>query len=96
METEMAEQLMGSEVKDVYQVYYGSLATFQQGGQVWKVWNTNMKKCLLGSQRKGSTKELGGSWNPSADHTAKDGGRVMMTALCALCLEVYYRYDSLM
>jgi hypothetical protein len=78
---------------DVYGVYYGTLASFQVQGKLWKVWDVSMRKTLIPTQRQGSPKELGGSWNPTKGHTAKEGGRVLTTALLALCLEVYYRYE---
>lgn len=77
----------------VYGIYYGTLAAFQQQGKVWSAWNPAMKRTLVGSQLSGDAKELGGSWNPSHDHTGEIGGRVYTTALHALCLEVYYRYN---
>ena len=33
---------------------------------------------------------LDGSWDPIQD--GQQGGRAYSTAMCALCLEVYYRY----
>lgn len=78
---------------DIYGVYYGTLGAFQQQGDVWKHWNKAMKVSLISKQRTGSPKKLGGSWDPTKGHTADVGGRVLTTALAALCLEVYYRYD---
>jgi hypothetical protein len=80
---------------DVYGIYYGTLSAFQQQGKVWEAWNPAMKKTVVGSQRTGNVKELGGSWDPTSGHTAEVGGRVLTTALFALCLEVYYRYDMM-
>jgi hypothetical protein len=34
-----------------------------------------------------------GSWDP-VGAWGRDGGRVYSTALCALILEVYYRYNN--
>ena len=34
-----------------------------------------------------------GSWDPAG--SGSDDGRVMSTALCILCMEVYYRYAKL-
>ena len=34
-----------------------------------------------------------GSWDP-IDRWGDDGGRVYSTAVLAMCLEVYYRYDK--
>jgi hypothetical protein len=80
---------------NVYMIYYGTLSAFQQSGQFWDNWNPIMKRRLIGSQCPGSTKEMGGSWNPTKDHTGQQGGRVFTTAMLALCLEVYYRFGSM-
>ena len=85
----------GDKVSDSYALYYGTLAAFQQQGQLWQVWNTKMKPYLVGLQCKGDPKDKGGSWDPGADLVSKQGGRVMVTAMMALCLEVYYRYDMM-
>ncbi|MHC4818854.1 MAG: VWA domain-containing protein, partial [Planctomycetota bacterium] len=60
----------------------GTLATFQMGGPVWRDWNRWMKKSVVESQ------ESDGSWPPVPGAT-----RLRTTAVKALCLEVYYRYD---
>ena len=80
---------------DVYGIYYGTLSAFQQQGEVWDTWNLAMKKTIVMSQLTGDPKKLGGSWDPTHGHTAEFGGRVLTTALMALCLEVYYRYDMM-
>lgn len=84
---------VGRKPGDVYGIYYGTLACFQQQGEVWETWNHAMKRSLVKSQRRGNPKELGGSWDPTHGETGERGGRVLTTALMALCLEVYYRYD---
>lgn len=69
--------------------YYGGLAAFQRGGATWKIWNERLKEVLLPHQeRRGCA---AGSW-PAAGETGVKGGRLVTTALCALALEVYYRY----
>ena len=75
---------------DLYYWYYGTLCTFQQGGDTWKQWNEGMKKTLLDNQRRDAGGEFG-SWDPVGDYS-KEWGRVGQTALACLCLEVYYRY----
>ncbi|MBF0245299.1 MAG: hypothetical protein HQL31_08510 [Planctomycetes bacterium] len=78
-----------------YEIYYGTLAAFQTQGTVWNKWNLAMKKILLNAQRKGDTRILGGSWDPENDEVGSHGGRVLVTALYCLCLEVYYRYETM-
>jgi len=67
-----------------------TLLMFQKGGEHWKAWNESMKKILPDAQVKGGDDD--GSWAPDSN-TAEC--RVMSTALCTLCLEVYYRYAQL-
>ena len=74
---------------DIYYWYYGSYALFQLGGTRWEAWNKAAKKALVDNQRHDG--DLKGSWDPK-DAWGYAGGRVYMTALGVLCLEVYYRY----
>jgi hypothetical protein len=69
--------------------YYGSLAAFQAGGGTWRAWDTRLRDLLLRSQERDG--HAIGSWAPRGK-TGHQGGRVVMTALAALCLEVSYRY----
>jgi hypothetical protein len=48
-----------------------------------------MTAMLLTNQRQSGA--AAGSWDPR-DNWSKIGGRVYQTAICTLCLEVYYRY----
>ena len=67
---------------------------FQKGGQDWKVWKEAMIKAVVDHQiTEGCAK---GSWDPEKDPWGDSGGRVYSTALCTLCLEVFYRYDSIL
>jgi hypothetical protein len=78
---------------DHYYWYYGTLAVFQAGGEPWKEWNAAMLTAIVGTQRAdGDFCDFKGSWDPK-DPWAHQGGRVYSTALLAMCLEVYYRYD---
>ncbi len=79
----------GGKGVDLYYWYYATLVNFQTGGKYWKSWNEAMKTALLNSQCKGGHAD--GSW-PPVDHYSKQWSRPGITALCALCLEVYYRY----
>jgi hypothetical protein len=77
---------------DLYYWYYGSLCTFQQGGDVWKKWNAGLTSALVPNQRKDGDDT--GSWDPVGAY-ATEWGRVGETALGCLNLEVYYRYGLL-
>ncbi|MCH7705161.1 MAG: carboxypeptidase regulatory-like domain-containing protein [Planctomycetes bacterium] len=74
---------------NTYYWYYGTLAMFQHGGHQWRRWNTALVDSLLEHQRDDG--EADGSWDPDGQW-ASIGGRVYQTAICALTLEVYYRY----
>ena len=89
---------------DYYYWYYASLSLYQLGGSLWDQWEKAMVKTLIGHQRgfAEADRELGlttkevldehGSWDP-VDAWGSAGGRVYATALNALTLETYYRYQ---
>ena len=77
----------------MYYCYYSTLVTFQQGGDIWTRWNEAMKPALVNSQEKAG--DNAGSWSQNGDPYYPWWGRVGATALCALSLEVYYRYQKL-
>ena len=78
---------------DMYYWYYATLAMFQVGGDAWHAWDGAMKSAMVDTQRTdGDYAAYKGSWDP-LDVWGADGGRVYSTAVLALCLEVYYRYD---
>ena len=65
------------------------------GGDVWQNWNAKMRDLLIKSQDKGEDPKrphLKGSWSPVGDVHGGAGGRLMLTSLSILTLEVYYRY----
>jgi hypothetical protein len=74
---------------NTYAWYYATLALFQRQGAEWERWNGAVARELVGAQRQ--TGPALGSWDP-ADQWSRVGGRVYQTAICALSLEVYYRY----
>lgn len=77
------------EALNTYYWYYATQALFHRGGADWQRWNSGLTRELLAHQRtKGAAT---GSWDPGGEW-APIGGRVYQTAICALMLEVYYRY----
>ncbi len=74
---------------NTYYWYYATLALFQKGGDDWRTWNERLVPTLVNHQH--ATGPRAGSWDPRGEWAAT-GGRVYQTALCALMLEVYYRY----
>jgi len=85
-----------SGTRDLYYWYYGSLAMFQMGGSYWESWNEAMKPALTKSQNNNRPLCTFGSWNPEGTrYGQRHGGRVYSTSMCALTLEVYYRYAQI-
>lgn len=83
---------LASGTNDFYYWYYATYAMNQWGGQAWKDWERALGQALLPAQRRENARDnFHGSWDP-ADPWGEDGGRVYSTAICALMLEVYYRY----
>ncbi len=74
----------------IYYWYHATLAMFQVGDDAWAQWNPQMKEALLTQQRQGGCSD--GSWDVPNNQWARFGGRVYVTALNILMLEVYYRY----
>ncbi len=74
---------------NTYGWYYATLALFQHQGAEWEAWNDALADELVDAQRDAGPAM--GSWDP-ADQWSRVGGRVYQTAICALSLEVYYRY----
>jgi hypothetical protein len=76
---------------NVYYWYYASQALHNLADKDWEKWNQAVKAILLDSQaREGCA---AGSWDPDKPiHDAYGGaGRIMLTSLSCLNLEVYYR-----
>ena len=80
---------------NIYYWYYATYAMFQFGGKPWQAWNTKMQRALVDTQRaeyKDDSPEVDGSWDPIGEWGIS-GGRVYATALGAMTLEVYYRFE---
>ncbi len=78
--------------QDVYYYYYGTQVMHHFGGEDWRNWNEKMRDYLVKKQENNQGSPNFGSWAPSADPFARVGGRLMITSLNLLTLEVYYRY----
>ncbi|MCB9847623.1 MAG: PD40 domain-containing protein [Phycisphaeraceae bacterium] len=78
-----------SNASNTYGWYYATLALFQHQGPEWERWNESIAAVLVGAQRQDG--DASGSWDTD-DQWSRVGGRVYQTAICALTLEVYYRY----
>lgn len=90
--------LMGNQpdpkTPNVYYWYYGTQVMHNQPGPDWDIWNRKMRHALIDTQCKDDVCAAG-SWDPvkpNEDPWGKTGGRLYVTSLAALTLEVYYRY----
>ena len=79
--------------RDTYYWYYATQVMHNVPGPEWDTWNRQMRRVLIETQIKEGC--AAGSWDaaePTADKWREPGGRVMITSLSCLTLEVYYRY----
>ena len=79
--------------RDTYYWYYGTQVMFHMGGEHWRAWNSRLHPLLTGTQLKSGP--LAGSWDPKGpvpDRWGPHGGRLYVTTLNLLSLEVYYRH----
>ena len=78
---------------NIYYYYYATQVMHHMGGDSWREWNLKMRDLLIAKQDKGlRNPHQRGSWSPTGDPWGVPGGRVMMTSLACLTLEVYYRH----
>ena len=84
----VANDLPGNGRVNYYYWYYGTLALYHLQDDRWTRWNAAVKRTLVQRQARDGSWNADSAWGPS-------GGRVYSTALCALTLEVYYRYRPL-
>ena len=76
---------------NMYYNYYGTQLIKHYGGEHWKKWNAKMRDFLINTQSKSGASK--GSWIFSRkSHGTERGGRLYITALACMTLEVYYRY----
>jgi len=79
---------------DIYFNYYGTQVMKQIGGPQWEAWNNKMLKFILPTQEKSG--HMAGSWMEGGEtHSGEAGGRLYVTAMSTMILEVYYRYMPL-
>ncbi len=76
--------------RNIYYFYYATQVMHHFGGTEWKKWNEKMRDFLVKTQDKDGTHA--GSWNSAGDPHGGPGGRLMITSLSLLTLEVYYRH----
>ncbi|MFO0934959.1 MAG: prenyltransferase/squalene oxidase repeat-containing protein [Gemmataceae bacterium] len=78
---------------NMYYYYYATQVLHFHGGKEWtEKWNPMMRDMLIKSQKKDGPN--GGSWDPGADREwmGPNTGRLGVTCMSLLTLEVYYRH----
>jgi hypothetical protein len=79
--------------RDIYRWYYATQVLHNMPGTDWDNWNRLMRRVLIETQIRDGCAT--GSWDPAIpvkDPWGEAGGRLYMTSLATLTLEVYYRY----
>jgi hypothetical protein len=80
-------------MRDTYYWYYATQVMFHMGGSYWERWRGKLHPLLIESQIKQGP--LAGSWHPNGnipDRWGPHGGRIYVTTMDLLSLEVYYRH----
>jgi hypothetical protein len=82
-----------SPLRDTYYWYYATQVMFHMRGAHWRQWNARLYPLLITSQAKQGP--MNGSWDPGGavpDRWGPHGGRIYVTTMNLLSLEVYYRH----
>lgn len=80
---------------NLYYCYFATQVMRNWGGPEWERWNGRLRDDLVAWQEQ--TGDAQGSWAPRdrSDYSIS-GGRLLITSLATLTLEVYYRYQPLL
>jgi hypothetical protein len=79
--------------RNAYYWFYATQALHRVGGPDWDTWNRQLRKTLI--ETRATEGCAAGSWDPGKpvkDAWGEPGGRLMVTSLSTLSLEVYYGY----
>ena len=80
--------------RNIYYWYYATQLLHNMRNEAWERWNPKIREGLIGLQVKDDTCAKG-SWDPFSpvpDIWAERAGRLYLTSMSILTLEVYYRY----
>jgi hypothetical protein len=79
--------------RNCYYWYYATQAMYQMQGDYWRTWNGRLEPILKAGQvQEGPLRGSWHPWEPVPDRWGRAAGRVYVTAMHLLMLEVYYRY----
>jgi len=80
------------QLRDTYYWYYATQVMKHVGGEQWDAWNEKLRPLLTRSQE--TSGDLAGSWHPYKpvpDRWGSFGGRIYVTTMNLLSLEVRHR-----
>jgi hypothetical protein len=80
-------------LRDTYYWYYGTQVMFHMQGEYWKAWRDALRPLVIDTQIQEGP--LAGSWNAAGevpDRWSYHAGRLYVTTLNLLSLEVQYRH----
>jgi hypothetical protein len=92
--SQVAAHLRESDDRNIYYWYYATQLLHNMQNKDWKRWNVQVRDALVAMQVTGQGCDRG-SWDPfqpQPDRWGRAGGRLFVTALSILTLEVYYRF----
>jgi hypothetical protein len=80
---------------NTYYAYYATQILHHVQGPAWDAWNAKMQATLLPAQATNGHEK--GSWYEGLNNGPfdKHGGRLYVTSLCTMMLEVYYRHMAI-
>jgi hypothetical protein len=94
LERGVARMAKRGPTSDIYYDYYATQIMHHMEGDVWTEWNAKMRDGLINAQSKQGHEA--GSWfegyNGGLPHSAEYGGRLYVTSMATMILEVYYRH----
>ena len=88
----LMQHLPDEKSPNVYYWFYGTQVIHGMNNADWDKWNRKLRDILVRTQNQDNKTCAFGSWDPANDAWGKRGGRMMVTSLATLTLEVYYRY----
>ncbi len=80
----------GPSKTDMYYNYYATQVLRHLENDLWKQWNNQMRDWLVNTQAKEGHER--GSWWVDGGHQTDKGGRLYVTCMATMILEVYYRH----
>jgi hypothetical protein len=92
--SQVAQDLALLADRNIYYWYYGTQLLHNMKDQDWENWNPRVREALIEMQVKNDSCAKG-SWDPLQpvpDQWGRGAGRLFVTSLSILTLEVYYRY----